>query len=250
MLLLGKPPTLPSNRPLHISSKQQSPHAMSTTKDLHLDPAALEEGRANGNGVAKSGHHHHHHHPHLKGNKRLQQMRAQRRRKREAERIQAKLPGLMQTDDVKDLGKLRKRLLIKNEIVAAVAEFIGTFLFLFFAFGIATQAGQQQLTETSNGQSQSAGTLDTNQLLYSSLGFGFALAVNAWVFFRVSGGLFNPAVTLGLYLCGALTWYRAIILTIVQFVSAIAAAGMSQVIIPGGINARTKLGGNTSLAQG
>lgn len=223
---------------------------MSTTKDLHLDPAALEEGRANGNGVAKSGHHHHHHHPHLKGNKRLQQMRAQRRRKREAERIQAKLPGLMQTDDVKDLGKLRKRLLIKNEIVAAVAEFIGTFLFLFFAFGIATQAGQQQLTETSNGQSQSAGTLDTNQLLYSSLGFGFALAVNAWVFFRVSGGLFNPAVTLGLYLCGALTWYRAIILTIVQFVSAIAAAGMSQVIIPGGINARTKLGGNTSLAQG
>ena len=27
-----------------------------------------------------------------------------------------------------------------------------------------------------------------------SLVFGFSLAVNAWVFFRISGGLFNPAV--------------------------------------------------------
>ena len=33
-----------------------------------------------------------------------------------------------------------------------------------------------------------------SQLLYISLSFGFSLAVNAWVFFRISGGLFNPAV--------------------------------------------------------
>ena len=32
------------------------------------------------------------------------------------------------------------------------------------------------------------------ELLYISLSFGFSLAVNAWVFFRISGGLFNPAV--------------------------------------------------------
>lgn len=78
----------------------------------------------------------------------------------------------------------------------------------------------------------------------------FSLAVNAWVFFRISGGLFNPAVTLGLFLCGAISWYRSIILCIVQFVAAIAAAGISQVVVPGGINARTKLGSNCSLAQG
>lgn len=35
---------------------------------------------------------------------------------------------------------------------------------------------------------------NTSILLYSALCFGFSLAVNAWVFFRVSGGLFNPAV--------------------------------------------------------
>lgn len=34
-----------------------------------------------------------------------------------------------------------------------------------------------------------------SELLYISLAFGFSLATNAWVFFRISGGLFNPAVS-------------------------------------------------------
>ncbi|KAH7014200.1 aquaporin-like protein [Microdochium trichocladiopsis] len=172
-----------------------------------------------------------------------------RKRKREAARLQSKLPGVLHSDNA-SVGKLRKRLVIKNEVIAAVAEFCGTFLFLFFAFGVATQAGQQQLSQSANGSTQTAGTLDSSQLLYSSLGFGFSLAVNAWVFFRVSGGLFNPAVTLGLFLCGAVTWYRGAILFVVQFVAAIAAAGVAQLVIPGGINARTRLGDNASLAQG
>ena len=37
-----------------------------------------------------------------------------------------------------------------------------------------------------------------DQILFISLGFGFSLAVTAWVFYRISGGLFNPAVTLGM----------------------------------------------------
>ena len=41
-----------------------------------------------------------------------------------------------------------------------------------------------------------------SQLLYISLSFGFSLAVNAWVFFRISGGLFNPAVRLPFILLG------------------------------------------------
>ncbi|CAD6984441.1 unnamed protein product, partial [Tilletia controversa] len=132
--------------------------------------------------------------------------------------------------------------------------FCGTFLFLLFSFGIATIAGQQQLTADSTSQVQGAAdsspSLNTNQLLFSSLGFGFSLAVNAWIFFRVSGGLFNPAVTLGLFLADAITWYRAIILGTIQFASAIAAAGVAQLITPGGINVRTKLGGATTIAQG
>ncbi|CAD6888743.1 unnamed protein product [Tilletia controversa] len=211
-----------------------------------VDASALEKGLAPGNEGqdTKQKKHHGMHIPHA---------HIHHRRKREAQTIQNKLPGVMKTDDEADLGKLKTRLLIKNEIVAALAEFVGTFLFLLFALGIATQAGQQQLSDSASsdvGSSGQGATLDTNQLLFSSLGFGFSLAVNAWVFFRVSGGLFNPAVTLGLFLSGALTWYRSIILTFIQFIAAIAAAGVAQLITPGGINARTKLGSATTVAQG
>jgi hypothetical protein len=33
-------------------------------------------------------------------------------------------------------------------------------------------------------------------LMYIALSFGFSLAVSSWIFFRISGGLFNPAVSL------------------------------------------------------
>ena len=52
--------------------------------------------------------------------------------------------------------------------------------------------------------------------LYISLSFGFSLAVNAWIFFRVSGGLFNPAVSLGMVLVGALTPLRGALLAFAQ----------------------------------
>ncbi len=80
---------------------------------------------------------------------------------------------------------------IRNHLVAMLCEFIGTFLFLFFAY-----SGTQVATAQSQNADLTAAPLGLNpsQLLYISLCFGFSLAVNAWVFFRVSGGLFNPAV--------------------------------------------------------
>ncbi len=33
-------------------------------------------------------------------------------------------------------------------------------------------------------------------LLFASSSFGTSLAINAWIFYRVTGGLFNPAVRL------------------------------------------------------
>ena len=86
----------------------------------------------------------------------------------------------------------------RNELVAALAEFAGTFMFLFFAFGATSVAN----TAATYSDRASAGQVDgsitqapnTSVLLYISLAFGFSLMVNVWVFFRVSGGLFNPAV--------------------------------------------------------
>lgn len=90
----------------------------------------------------------------------------------------------------------------RNELVAAAAEFVGTFMFLFFAFGgtqVANSAAVADNAATA-GQDSSDNSLtqqpNTSVLLYISLIFGFSLMVNVWVFFRVSGGLFNPAVSL------------------------------------------------------
>ena len=68
--------------------------------------------------------------------------------------------------------------------ISCLGEFVGTFLFLFFAFA-ATQVANNLL---------GTGAMNVGALLYISLAFGFSLAVNVWVFFRISGGLFNPAV--------------------------------------------------------
>jgi glycerol uptake facilitator-like aquaporin len=46
--------------------------------------------------------------------------------------------------------------------------------------------------------------------------FGFSLAVNAWVFFRISVDFFNLTVTLGMCLIGALPYVRGLFLTIAQ----------------------------------
>lgn len=73
---------------------------------------------------------------------------------------------------------------IRKHMVASSGEFVGTFLFLFFSFG-----GTQVANIVSPSSSPSVGPL-----LYISLSFGFSLAVTAWAFYRISGGLFNPAV--------------------------------------------------------
>lgn len=67
--------------------------------------------------------------------------------------------------------------------------------------------GRQQHS-VHGGQTVAQVGSNPQQLQYIALCFGFSLAVNAWVFFRISGGLFNPAVTFGMCLIGALPWIR------------------------------------------
>ncbi|MCJ1465264.1 hypothetical protein MMC07_003880 [Pseudocyphellaria aurata] len=125
-------------------------------------------------------------------------------------------------------------------------EFAGTFLFLFFAFSGTQVANAQKFV----GSTTEAQGPDPSQLMYISLCFGFSLAVNAWVFFRISGGLFNPAVTLGMFLVGALSWSRAALLVVSQILGGIAAAGVVLVLFPGPLNVQTSLGGGTTVTQG
>ena len=65
------------------------------------------------------------------------------------------------------------------------AEFIGTVLFLWFAF-----AG----TQVASMSNPSGSVLQPQGIVYISLSFGMSLLVVAWAMYRISGGLFNPAV--------------------------------------------------------
>ncbi|TKA79116.1 hypothetical protein B0A55_02423 [Friedmanniomyces simplex] len=136
---------------------------------------------------------------------------------------------------------------IRNHFVAMVGEYVGTVLFLLLALG-GTQVANN--IPTSSGQSLAQVGSNPQQLQYIALCFGFSLAVNAWVFFRISGGLFNPAVTVGMCLIGALPYFRAGLLFLAQILGGITAAALVACMFPGPLSVGTALGGGTSIVQG
>lgn len=85
---------------------------------------------------------------------------------------------------------------VRNHVIAVVGEFVGTTFFLFFALAAAQTANAKPDNLPAAGAVSMPGSLSLLQILYISFGFGLSLAVNAWVFFRISGGMFNPAVGL------------------------------------------------------
>ena len=139
----------------------------------------------------------------------------------------------------------------KNHFVAFIGEFVGTTMFLFFAF-----AGTQVANIGSNASSQSNTTtgeatgFSPTVLLYISIVFGFSLMVNVWIFFRISGGLFNPAVTFAMLLCRAISPIRATLLLVAQLAGSIFSSFLVSVMFPTGFNVRTTLSSGTGLARG
>ncbi|KAL2760297.1 hypothetical protein ACRALDRAFT_1073789 [Sodiomyces alcalophilus JCM 7366] len=130
----------------------------------------------------------------------------------------------------------------RNNIVATIGEFVGTFLFLFFSF-----AG----TQIANTPKPVEGAPPNHAaLILVSLAFGVSLTANVWAFYRITGGLFNPVVTLALVLCGGLPFIRAICVVLAQFLGGIAAAAVVSALFPGPMPVDTLLGGHANIAQG
>lgn len=133
----------------------------------------------------------------------------------------------------------------RNHMVAASGEFAGTFMFLLFAYLVHSMAVSQASDQGLNGKASS------QTVVFISLGYGFPLLVAVWTLFRVSGGLFNPAVTFGLCISGKLPWTRGLIFLPVQILGGICAAAVTAAIIPGDIaNTQTTLAPKVSIAQG
>lgn len=112
-----------------------------------------------------------------------------------------------------------------HDFHAACLEFVGTTFFLTSAFGgvqaIAAEAGA------------GGGGSFVDRDMKISLCFGFSLLVAAWLFFRVTGGLFNPQVSLALLLCGIIRPVRFVLYCIAQLAGGIAAAGLVLALTPG-----------------
>jgi aquaporin Z len=95
-----------------------------------------------------------------------------------------------------------------------VTEFVGTFLLVFFAVGVATLSFGFKFA----GMSVSAGVVTT------ALAFGFVLLVLAYALGPISGCHINPAVTMGFVVSKRMTIVEAAGYWVAQFAGGIAGA--------------------------
>lgn len=120
---------------------------------------------------------------------------------------------------------------IREDLHAAVVEFCGTTVFLTLAFGGA---------QASAAEATSAGTNlnGVERTMYIATSFGLSLLISAWLFFRVTGGLFNPNVSLALLLVGVIKPIRFFLYCIAQLAGGIAAAALILALTPGPLQAK------------
>lgn len=118
-----------------------------------------------------------------------------------------------------------------DDVQAAILEFVGTTTFLTLAFGgvQATVAEQQSI---------GTGGMGTSRVMYVSLSFGLSLLVSAWLFFRVTGGLFNPNVTTALLLTGVIGPVRFVLFCVAQLAGGIAAAALVLALTSGPLQSK------------
>lgn len=90
------------------------------------------------------------------------------------------------------LPMLTRPVTMRNNVTAFLGEFVGTFLFLFFAFA-GTQVAN---TPAPSGTLPDGAPAPPNlvAVIFISLAFGVSLTANVWAFYRITGGLFNPCV--------------------------------------------------------
>lgn len=79
---------------------------------------------------------------------------------------------------------------IQSHLIAATGEFVGTFFFLWMGYSGQLMVGNQVPSLAIVGGASS------ETIVFISITYSFSLLVNAWAFYRISGGLFNPAVSL------------------------------------------------------
>lgn len=79
---------------------------------------------------------------------------------------------------------------LRHHLVAALGEFVGTFLFLFFGYASHSMIATAE-RPTPEGLRDGYSAQAT---VFIALAYAMAILVTVWAMYRISGGLFNPAV--------------------------------------------------------
>lgn len=108
---------------------------------------------------------------------------------------------------------------LRQDIKAACLEFLGTVFFLLIGLG-----GIQVANTQGSGLGSTA---------YIAACMGLSLLTSAWLFYRITGGLFNPGVSLALFLINGIGPVRFVMYIIAQLVGGIAAAALLDALTPG-----------------
>jgi MIP family channel proteins len=106
---------------------------------------------------------------------------------------------------------------MKGLVPGCVAEFLGTFALVFFGAGA--------IIVTHSNPSSGAG------LITVALAHGLILAIAITGAMYISGGQFNPAVSVALIVAGKQTPAKAVVFIVVQLFAAACAAGLLQLLL-------------------
>ncbi|KAJ7116578.1 aquaporin-like protein [Mycena epipterygia] len=131
---------------------------------------------------------------------------------------------------------------VREDFIAASLELVGTTFFLLLGLG-----GIQAVA--AEKQSSVSDVTNVEQALYISTCMGFSLVVSAWSFFRITGSLFNPCITLALVLLGVLPPLRGVLYFIAQFMGSILASAIL-LGLTGTLSVNTFLQSGTTPTQG
>jgi len=102
---------------------------------------------------------------------------------------------------------------VDNVGKAAVAEFIGTFALIFFGAGAIIMTGGQDLVAI-------------------ALAHGLAIAIMVSIMAHISGGVFNPAIQIALWVTGKMPTGRSAVYIVAELLGGLAAAFFLKYIGP------------------
>jgi len=139
----------------------------------------------------------------------------------------------------------------KNDLAAASFEFIGTITFLILGLGPIQSAGisKMQFPDSAGVDAGPTPPYSIDQMMYASAGLGLGLLVAAWLFFRVTGALFNPNISTALLLVGVISPLRWLFYCTAQMVGAIVASAILKGLMPGPLNISTVPAQGVNSAQ-